>query len=82
MAHPTVERITIGYRGQTRQFTTVSQAVHFLRREDVITGWFRTITVDVQLVAAGNLRQTQHLRGNKFPLITVLQQLQPDSTRA
>jgi hypothetical protein len=78
MAHATVDLISIVYRGQTQQFTTVSQAVHFLRRDDITTGWFRKITAEV-LVADGDVRQTQRLRGQKFAMITALEQLQHDS---
>jgi len=52
----TVARITIVYRGRTQEFTTCSQAIHFLRSEAVKTGWFHKITATVDLVAAGDVR--------------------------
>jgi hypothetical protein len=81
MAYATVGPITIVYRGQTQQFATVSQAVHFLRRDDIKTGWFHKITAEV-VVADGDIRQTQRLRGQKFAMITALEQLQHDPRRA
>jgi hypothetical protein len=71
----TVARITVLYRGQTQQFTTISQALHFLRGDAVKIGWFHKITADVDLVAVGDVRQTQRLRGQKFAMIAALQQL-------
>ena len=38
MARTAVDMLTISYRGKTQQFTTVSQVVHFLRRDDVRSG--------------------------------------------
>ena len=77
----TVARITIVYRGRAQEFALLSQAIHFLRSEAVKTGWFHKITATVDLVAAGDVRQTQTLRGQKFDLITALEQLKPTTTR-
>jgi hypothetical protein len=82
MARTTVDMITIAYRGKTQQFTTVSQAVHFLRRDDVRTGWFHKVTADVYIVAAGDAQQTHHLRGQKFDIIKALEQLKSATTQA
>ena len=81
MTHAPVGLITIVYRGQTHQFTTVSQTVHFLRRDDITTGWFHKITAEV-VVADGDVRQTRRLRGQKFAIITALEHLQHDPWRA
>lgn len=75
----TVAQITIVYRGRTHQFTTISQAVHFLRGDAIRTGWFHKIRADVDLIAAGDVRQLQALRGQKFAMIEALQQLDRDA---
>jgi hypothetical protein len=77
----TVALITIVYRGRTQEFTAISQAIHFLRSEAVKIGWFHTMTATVDLVAAGDVRQTRTLRGQKFDMITALEQLKPATTR-
>ena len=74
-------RITIGYRGRTQEFTLLTQAIHFLRSEAVKTGWFHKMTTTVDLVTAGDVRQTQTLRGQKFDMITALEHLKPATTR-
>jgi hypothetical protein len=82
MANATVKSITLVYHGEPQQFTTVSQTVHFLRRDTIKTGWFHTIMADVDLVTAGDVWQTQRLRGQKFAMIKALEQLQHDTRRS
>jgi hypothetical protein len=77
----TVALITLVYRGRTQEFTILSQAIHFLRSETVKIGWFHKITATVDLIAAGDVRQTQTLRGQKFAMITALEQLKYEPTQ-
>jgi hypothetical protein len=77
----TIALITLVYRGRTQEFTTCSQAIHFLRSEAVKTGWLHKITADIALVGPGDVRQTQTLRGQKFAMITALEQLKPATMR-
>jgi hypothetical protein len=39
--------ILLIYCGHVRQFTTVADAVQFVRRETITTTWFRKITADI-----------------------------------
>jgi hypothetical protein len=76
MAGNTIGQITLTYRGETQQFGTVSQAAHFLRQDRIKMGWFHTVRATVDLIENGNTTQTQHLKGDKFRIITDLEQLE------
>jgi hypothetical protein len=75
MANATIGQITLVYRGETQQFSTVSLAAHFLRQDRIKVGWFHKITAAVELVGNGQVRQTQQLKGNKFEILKALTQL-------
>ena len=76
MAVTTLSQITLSYRGETQQFTSVSQAAHFLRQDRIKMGWFHKVQATVNLVEAGEASQTRHLKGDKFRIIEALEQLE------
>ena len=76
MAATTLGQITLIYRGETQQFTSVSQATHYLRQDRIKMGWFHKVQATVDLIEAGEASQTRHLKGDKFRIITELQQLE------
>lgn len=76
MADTTVGLISVAYRGETQQFSTVSQALHFLRQERIKVGWFHKIKVAVDLFANGKLSETRHLKGQKYNIVKSLEQLE------
>jgi hypothetical protein len=78
MAGTTMGQITIVYRGETQQFATVSLATHFLRQDWIKMGWFHKITATVDLIGDDQIRQTQHLKGDKFDIMKALVQLEGD----
>jgi hypothetical protein len=79
MANTAVGTITIVYHGQTQQFTTVSQATHFLRRDNIKVGWFHQVKAGVQLILDGDVKQVKHLKGKKYHVIEALEQLERDA---
>lgn len=78
MANTTIGTITLVYRGETQQFTTVSLATHYLRQERVKVGWFHNIKADVDLMTGDEVSQTRHLKGDKFLIMKELTQLEAD----
>ncbi len=78
MADTTIGQISLIYRSETQQFTTVSQAVHFLRQTRVKVGWLHTIKAAVDLVGEGKVSETRHLKGDKYVVMTALEQLESD----
>jgi hypothetical protein len=76
MAGSTIGQITLAYRGETQQFGTVSQAAHFLRQDRIKMGWFHKVQATVDLVEDGKTTQTRNLKGDKFRIITKLEQLE------
>jgi hypothetical protein len=78
MAQTTMGQITLIYRGETQQFTTVSQAAHFLRQERIKVGWFHTVKADVELMVDEGVSQTRHLKGDKFHIMTKLAEIEGD----
>jgi hypothetical protein len=76
MADTTIGLITLVYRGETQQFSTVSQAIHFLRQERIKVSWFYKIKAAVDLFANGKLRKTHHLKGQKYDIVKSLEQLE------
>ena len=76
MAGNIIGQITLAYRGETQQFATVSQAVHFLRQDRIKMGWFHKVRATVDLIENGNTTQTRELKGDKFHMITALEQLE------
>ena len=76
MAETTLGQITLVYRGETQQFSSVSQAAHFLRQDRIKMGWFHKIQATVELVEEGETSQTRNLKGDKFRIITKLEQLE------
>jgi hypothetical protein len=76
MAAAKVSVITIVYRGTTFPFETVTQAVRFLRRDDIRTHWLRKVRADVHLVSGDRGTETRHLKGQKYPVIRALEQLE------
>jgi hypothetical protein len=78
MPKTTLGAITIVYRDETQQFTTVSRALHFLRQDRIKMGWFHKIKAAVDLIADGEVSQTRHLKGNKFLIMDELKQLASD----
>jgi hypothetical protein len=75
MAGTTISQITLIYRGETQQFSTVSLAAHFLRQDRIKVGWFHKITATVDLIGDDQVRQTQQLKGDKFAILEALAQL-------
>ena len=75
MASTTIDQITLVYRGETQQFTTVSQAAHFLRQVRIKVGWFHTVKAAVDLVGNDTARETRHLKGNKYFILKELEEL-------
>ena len=75
MADTTIAQITLVYRGETRQFHTVSQAAHFLRQVRIKVGWFHTVKAAVELMANGQVSQTRQLKGDKYLIMKELDQL-------
>jgi hypothetical protein len=82
MANTTIGQITIVYRGETRQFTTVSLALHFLRQEHIKMGWFHKMKADVDLLVDDEVSQTRHLKGDKLLLMKELEHLQVELKQA
>lgn len=78
MANASIGQITLLYRGETQQFTTVSQAAHFLRQVRIKVGWFHTIKAAVDLLANGQASETRHLKGDKFFIMQELELLEGD----
>ena len=78
MAHTTLGQITIVYRGETQQFNTVSQVAHFLRQLRIKVGWFHTVKAAVDLLGDDMVRQTRHLKGDKYLIMQELAQLEGD----
>lgn len=76
MADTTIGRITLVYRGETHQFSTVSQAAHFLRQERIKVSWFHKIKAAVDLFANGKLSEIRRLKGQKYDIIESLEQLE------
>ena len=77
MTEQKVGAVNITYRGEERQFATVSQAVHFLRRDDIKTGWFRKIEADVKIVSDSVVvEKTYHLKGQKLTVIDELERIE------
>jgi hypothetical protein len=82
MANTTIGHITIVYRGETRQFTTVSLALHFLRQEHIKMGWFHKMKADVELIVDDKVSQTRHLKGDKLLIMKELEHLQVELQQA
>ena len=78
MADTSIAQITLVYRGETQQFNTASQAAHFLRQIRIKVGWFHTVKAAVDLMAHGKVRQTRHLKGDKYLIMKELEQLAGD----
>jgi hypothetical protein len=78
MTGTTIGQITLVYRGETQQFATVSLANRFLRQDRIKMGWFHKITAAVDLIMDDQVRQTQHLKGDKFDIMKALAQLEGD----
>jgi hypothetical protein len=78
MAITTMGPITLVYRGETQQFKTVSLAAHFLRHPQIKVGWFHTVKAAVDLMSNGQVRQTRHLKGDKYLIMKQLEQLESD----
>jgi hypothetical protein len=76
MTQQKVGAVNIVYRGEERQFTTVSQAMHFLRRDDIKTGWFRKIEADVEIVSGSVVERAYHLKGEKFNVIAEIERIE------
>jgi hypothetical protein len=81
MADTTIGQITLIYRGETQQFTTVSQTAHFLRQIRIKVGWFHTVKAAVDLMTNGKVSQTRHLKGDKYLIMKELEQLKGDLKR-
>ena len=75
MAHPHISAVTIGYRGASHHFASVADAVRFLRGDDIRTGWFRKVTANVQVGSDDAITETRHLKGQKYTVISALEQL-------
>lgn len=75
MTSTTIDQITLVYRGETQQFTTVSQAAHFLRQVRIKVGWFHTVKAAVDLVGNDTVRETRHLKGDKYLIMKELEEL-------
>jgi hypothetical protein len=78
MSKTTLGAITIVYRDESKQFPTVSRALHFLRQDRIQTGWFHKVKVTVALVVDDDVSQTRHLKGDKFMIMDELKQLAND----
>lgn len=78
MSKATLGSITIIYRDESKQFTTVSRALHFLRQDRIQTGWFHKVKANVDLVVDDDVSQTRHLKGDKFLIMDQLKQLAND----
>lgn len=78
MAHTTMSQITLDYRGETQQFTTVSQALHFLRQDRIKVGWRHKIKAAVDIVEDDKVSQTRTLKGDKFHIMSQLTELEND----
>jgi hypothetical protein len=78
MVGTTIGQITLVYRGETQQFTTVSQVAHFLRQLRIKVGWFHTVKAAVDLVGDDQVSQTRHLKGDKYHIMNALEQLESD----
>ncbi len=76
MAGTTIDQITLVYRGETQQFASVSQAIHFLRQDRIKMGWFHKVQAAIDLVEDGKAHQTWNLKGDKFSIITGLENLE------
>jgi hypothetical protein len=78
MANTTMGQITIVYRDETQQFSTVSQASHFLRQDRIKAGWFHKVKAAVDLMSDGKVNQTRHLKGDKHRIMKALEHLESD----
>jgi hypothetical protein len=78
MANTTMGQITLIYRGETQQFKTVSLAMHFLRQIRIKVGWFHKVKAAVDLMSDGKVSQIRHLKGDKYLIMTELEQLESD----
>jgi hypothetical protein len=78
VANTTIGTITLVYRGETQQFTTISLAMHYLRQEQIKMGWFHKIKAEVELMIGDEVSQTRHLKGDKFLIMKELTQLEED----
>jgi hypothetical protein len=78
MTNTTLGPITIVYRNETQRFATVSLALHFLRQDRIKMGWFHKINAAVDLMVDDEVRQTRHLKGDKFLIMQELNQLAKD----
>jgi len=76
MAGSPIGHMTLAYRGETQQFSTGSQAAHVLRQDRIKMGWFHNVHATLDLIQHGNASQTRHLKGDKFHIITTLEQRQ------
>jgi hypothetical protein len=82
MAHTTMGPITVDYRGEVQQFTTVSQVLNFLRQERIKVGWFHKVKAAVDIVEDDKISQTRNLKGDKFHIMTKLTEMEDDIKRA
>lgn len=82
MADTTLGQITLVYRSETQQFKSVSQAIHFLRQDRIKMGWFHKVQAAVDVVQAGTANQTRNMKGDKFHVITELEQLAAEVKKA
>ena len=78
MSQTTLGTITIVYRDESQQFSTVSRALHFLRQDRIRTGWFHKVKAAVNFVTDDEVTQTRHLKGDKFLIMNELKQLAND----
>jgi hypothetical protein len=76
-----ISQITLAYRGETQQFNTVSQAAHFLRQDRIKMGWFHKVQATIDLVEDGKTTQKRNLKGDKFRIISGLEQLEGEVTQ-
>jgi hypothetical protein len=78
MANSAIDQITLDYRGENRQFNSVSQAIHFLRQVRIKVGWFHKVKAAVDLISNGKITDTRHLKGDKYLIMKELEQLESD----
>ena len=76
MTNATMGQITLDYRGETQLFTTVSQALHFLRQERIRVGWFHKVKAAVDIVEDDEVSQTRTLKGDKFHIMAKLTEIE------
>ena len=79
MSNANIDQITLVYRGETQQFSTVSQAAHFLRQVRIKVGWFHKVKAAVNLTTDDEVSQTRHLKGDKYHIMEELEQLDHNS---